>query len=144
MKKLMQNTVQEGAGSGEGRGAVRGQGRAQHRAPGPPQRLLRAKADTRIGKLELRVSQDCGRRFRTEVFARYQRSEKALLPALAEMYEKGGSTRKVRAVTEALCGHAFGASSASAITVQLDEELERFARRPLTEEYHCQVAGRAA
>jgi putative transposase len=41
---------------------------------------------TRVGKLVLRVPQDRQGRFRTEVFERYQRSEKALVSALAEMY----------------------------------------------------------
>jgi putative transposase len=40
---------------------------------------------TRVGKLELRVPQDRQGRFRTEVFERYQRSEKALVSALTEM-----------------------------------------------------------
>ena len=93
------------------------------------------KLTTRVGTLELRVPQDRGGLFRTEVFARYQRSEKALLLALAEMYVQGVSTRKVRAVTEELCGHGFSASSVSAITVQLDEQLAQFMCRPLTEEY---------
>jgi putative transposase len=48
---------------------------------------------------------------------------------------QGVSTRKVRAVTEELCGHGFSASSVAAITVQMDAELERFMRRPLTEAY---------
>ena len=52
------------------------------------------KLTTRIGTLELRVPQDRGGLFRTEVFTRYQRSEKALLLALAEMYVQGVSTRK--------------------------------------------------
>ena len=44
---------------------------------------------TRVGKIELRVPQDREGRFSTEVFERYQRSEKALVSALAEMYIKG-------------------------------------------------------
>ena len=48
---------------------------------------------TRVGKLELRVPQDRQGHFRTEVFERYQRSEKALVGALAEMYVQGVSTR---------------------------------------------------
>ena len=51
------------------------------------------------------------------------------------MYVQGVSTRKVRAITEELCGHGFSASTVSSITVQLDEELERFMTRPLTEEF---------
>jgi transposase-like protein len=90
---------------------------------------------TRVGKLVLRVPQDRQGRFRTEVFERYQRSEKALVCALTEMYVQGVSTRKVKEVTEQLCGHEFSASTISRVTAQLDEELKRFAQRPLEEEY---------
>jgi putative transposase len=90
---------------------------------------------TRVGKLELRVPQDRQGRFRTEVFERYQRSEKALVSGLMEMYLQGVSTRKVKAVTEELCGHEFSASSISRIVKQLDEELEKFAQRRLEEAY---------
>ena len=69
---------------------------------------------TRVGKLELRVPQDREGRFSTELFERYQRSERALVAALAEMYVQGVSTRKVKAITEELCGHSFSASSISA------------------------------
>ena len=78
------------------------------------------------------MPQDRGGLFRTEVFARYQRSEKALLLALAELHVQGVSTRKVRAVAEERCGHGFSASAVSTVTVQLDAELARFmtARSP--------------
>ena len=90
---------------------------------------------TRVGKLELRVPQDRAGRFSTEVFERYQRSEKALVASMAEMYVQGVSTRKVKAVTEELCGHSFSASSISRINQTLDEELKKFATRRLEEEY---------
>jgi putative transposase len=90
---------------------------------------------TRVGKLELRVPQDRQGRFRTEVFERYQRSEKALVGAMTEMYVQGVSTRKVKAITEELCGHEVSASTVSRLNVKLDEELERFAHRRLSEPY---------
>ena len=90
---------------------------------------------TRIGKLELRVPQDRQGRFSTELFERYQRSEKAFVSALAEMYVQGVSTRKVKAITEELCGHTFSASAVSQINLKLDADLEQFARRPLEEDY---------
>ena len=90
---------------------------------------------TRVGALELRVPQDRQGRFSTEVFERYQRSEKALVSALAEMYVQGVSTRKVKAITEELCGHSFSASAISDINARLDEQLERFATSRLEEEY---------
>ena len=49
---------------------------------------------TRVGTLELRVPQDRDGRFSTELFQRYQRSEKALVDTLAEMYVQGVSTRR--------------------------------------------------
>jgi putative transposase len=90
---------------------------------------------TRVGQLELRVPQDRQGHFSTAVFERYQRSEKALVAALAEMYVQGVSTRKVKAITEELCGHAFGADSISQINKKLDGELQRWAQRQLDEEY---------
>ena len=80
---------------------------------------------TRVGTLELRVPQDRAGRFSTELFERYQRSEKALVGTLVEMYVQGVSTRKVKAVTEALCGHSFSASSISQMNKTLDATLER-------------------
>jgi transposase-like protein len=90
---------------------------------------------TRVGKLELRVPQDRQGRFRTEIFERYQRSEKALVGAMAEMYVQGVSTRKVKAITEELCGHEFSASTISRVNQTLDEELEKFSQRKLEEAY---------
>lgn len=90
---------------------------------------------TRVGKLELQVPQDRQGHFSTEIFDRYQRSEKAFVNILAEMYIQGVSTRKVKAVTEELCGHAFSASTVSSINVRLDEELALFSSRRLEAEY---------
>jgi len=90
---------------------------------------------TRVGKIELRVPQDRQGRFRTEVFERYQRSEKALVAAMLEMYVQGVSTRKVKNITEELCGHEFSSSSVSRIVKTLDHELEKFAQRRLEEPY---------
>jgi putative transposase len=90
---------------------------------------------TRVGKLELRVPQDREGRFSTELFERYQRSEQALVASLAEMYVQGVSTRKVKAVTEELCGHAFSASAISTINQRLDQNLAAFAQRRLEEPF---------
>jgi len=90
---------------------------------------------TRVGSLELRVPQDRDGRFSTELFQRYQRSEKALVGTLAEMYVQGVSTRKVKAVTEALCGHSFSASAISNINKSLDQALRAFAERRLSEPF---------
>jgi len=108
----------------------RTEGRLGYRAGHYPRTLI-----TRVGKLELRVPRDRDGRFSTELFERYQRSEKALVSALAEMYVQGVSTRKVKAITEELCGHSFSASAISAVNKGLDESLSEFAHRQLDEPY---------
>ncbi|MGH6827271.1 IS256 family transposase [Methyloceanibacter sp.] len=90
---------------------------------------------TRVGTLELRVPQDRQGRFSTELFERYQRAEKALLTSLIEMSVQGVSTRKVKAVTEDLCGHEFSASAISSIVKKLDASLTAFCGRRLPEAY---------
>ena len=106
------------------------EGRLSYRSGYYPRSLI-----TRVGKLELRVPQDRNGRFSTEIFERYERSEKALVAALTQMYIQGVSTRKVKAISEELCGHSFSASAISEINKKLDEELGRFARRQLDGEY---------
>src|SRR5258708_37083749 len=51
------------------------------------------------------------------------------------MYVQGVSTRKVKAITEELCGHSFSASSISAMNHGLDASLAQFAGRPLAEAF---------
>jgi putative transposase len=88
-----------------------------------------------VSKLELQVAQDRQGRFSTEVFVRYQRSEKPLVSALTEMYVQGVSTRKVKAISQELYGHEFSATTISELNKKLDEELRRFARRGLEVDY---------
>ena len=90
---------------------------------------------TRVGKLELLVPQDREGEFQTELFRRYQRSEKALVVSLMEMYIKGVSTRKVAGITEKLCGTSFSKSLVSDLSKQLDEEIAFWRNRPLEKNY---------
>jgi len=89
--------------------------------------------NTRVGTLTLQVPQDRDGTFSTQLFARYQRSEKALVLALMEMYIEGVSTRKVREITEVLCGTSFSKSLVSELAGQMDAELEAWRNRPLTD-----------
>jgi len=86
---------------------------------------------TRVGPLNLAVPQDREGTFSTRLFSRYQRNEKALCLALMEMYVEGVSTRKVKEVTEALCGTSFSKSLVSSLAGSLDAELEAWRSRPL-------------
>ena len=90
---------------------------------------------TRLGRMELLVPKDREGRFQTELFDRYQRNEKALMLSLVEMYVHGVSTRKVKAVTEALCGLDISKSQVSKLAKDLDEEVRVWRSRPLTKPY---------
>lgn len=135
IRGIVQMTVQEflEAEMNEALGATKGErseGRLGYRSGHYPRRLI-----TRVGTLELRVPQDRQGRFSTEIFSRYQRNEKALVSALLEMYVQGVSTRKIKAISEELCGHEFSASTISELNKTMDTELEKFARQRLEGEY---------
>lgn len=89
---------------------------------------------TRVGTLNLLVPQDREGNFSTGLFARYQRNEKALVLALMEMYVEGVSTRKVKEITEELCGISFSKSLVSSLAGSLDAELEAWRKRRLEAE----------
>jgi len=90
---------------------------------------------TRVGELELMVPKDRDGEFQTELFERYQRSEKAFVAAMLQMYVEGVSTRKVTEITEALCGLEVSKSQVSALTQKLDAEIDEWRTRRLTEAY---------
>ena len=89
---------------------------------------------TRVGTLNLLVPQDREGTFSTRLFSRYQRNEKALVLALMEMYVEGVSTRKVKDITEELCGTSFSKSLISSLAGRLDAELQAWRSRPLEAE----------
>ncbi|SHF58843.1 Transposase (or an inactivated derivative) [Fodinibius roseus] len=90
---------------------------------------------TRVGTLHLRVPQTRDGEFYPSILERYQRSEKALVAALAEAYVQGVSTRKMAKVTERLLGKEFSASTISRFSAELDAELEAWRTRRLSGDY---------
>ncbi|OUM88532.1 MAG: transposase [Bacillus thermozeamaize] len=86
---------------------------------------------TRVGTITLRVPRIRNGKFSTELFARYQRSEQALVLALMEMVVNGVSTRKVAQITEELCGTEFSKSTVSELCKRLDPVVTAWNNRPL-------------
>jgi transposase-like protein len=86
---------------------------------------------TRIGTLTLRVPRLRNGNFSTELFARYQRSEQALLLTLVEMVINGVSTRKISAITEELCGADFSKSTVSELCKRLAPVVQGWNERNL-------------
>ena len=90
---------------------------------------------TRVGQLQLSVPQvrDCERGpYHPSLFARWERSERALLVACGEMYFQGVSTRKVQDVLERMCeGIELSAMTVSRVAAEIDEKLAGFRTRRL-------------
>lgn len=90
---------------------------------------------TRVDTLTLTVPRLRDGNFSTELFARYQRNEPALVLAMMEIVVNGVSTRKVSAITEELCGTAFSKSTVSSLCEKLDPVVTAFRERPLEKIY---------
>jgi transposase-like protein len=87
---------------------------------------------TRVGQLELSVPQVRGcEPYHPSMFARWQRSERALLVACGEMYFQGVSTRNVQKVLQEMCGLEVSAATVSRVAAELDEKLLAFRDRRL-------------
>jgi putative transposase len=90
------------------------------------------KLNTRLGELELSLPQvrNC-EPYHPSMFARWQRSERALLAACGEMYFQGVSTRNVQKVLEEMCGLDISSATVSRVAAELDEKLSVFRERRL-------------
>ena len=130
INKAMQSELAQHLAAGE---YQRTGSRRGYRNGVKPRRLA-----TRVGPLELSVPQSRGcEPYHPSMFARWQRSERALLVACAEMYFQGVSTRKVQNVLEQMCSGEISSATVSRIASELDEKLSGFRRRSLnTTEYH--------
>jgi transposase-like protein len=91
---------------------------------------------TGVGTIsQLRVPRDREGTFQTELFERYRRLTGSVEEAVLEMYLQGVSTRKVAAVTDALAGKRVGKDALLRITARLQQQVQAWRERRLTEEY---------
>ena len=88
---------------------------------------------TRVGEITFAVPQVREGGFYPQALEKGLRSERALTLALAEMYVQGVSTRKVKAITEQLCGVDVSSAMVSQAAAQMDAKLEQWRDRPLGE-----------
>jgi len=86
---------------------------------------------TRVGEITFAVPQVRDGGYYPSALEKGLRSERALTMTLAEMYVQGVSTRRVKAITEQLCGVKVSAMQVSRATKQLDEVLQEWRERPL-------------
>lgn len=97
---------------------------------------------TTLGVLDLWVPQVRNGGFYPQSLQRGQRSETALVAALAEMYVQGVSTRRVTKILKTLCGAEVSSSMVSRATAELDEVLGHWRERPLGEFHYIYLDAR--
>ncbi len=97
---------------------------------------------TRLGEITFAVPQVREGGFYPSALEKGLRSERALVTTLAEMYVQGVSTRKVKAITEELCGIEVSAMQVSRAAAQLDAVLQEWRERPLGEITYLYVDAR--
>ncbi|MGI6276289.1 MAG: IS256 family transposase [Brevefilum fermentans] len=88
---------------------------------------------TRLGDITFAIPQVREGGFYPSALEKGMRSERALLIAMAEMYARCVSTRRVKAITEELMGVEISAMQVSRAAQQLDEDLQEWRERPLEE-----------
>lgn len=86
---------------------------------------------TRSGELELSIPQVREGGFYPSCLSKGEKVEQALKLALAEAYVQGVSTRKMKLLTEELCGKDISSAQVSRFAKSLDEEVRKFKQRPL-------------
>jgi len=124
LESTMEAEVSEHVGAA---GYERSESRRGYRNGTKPRTLA-----TRVGELELSVPQVRGcDPYHPSMFAKWQRSERALLVACAEMYFQGVSTRNVRQVLEVMCDGDISSTTVSRVAQELDEKLQEFRHRRL-------------
>jgi len=128
LERLLNETMQSEVAAHVQAGVhERSEGRRGHRNGYKPRTLK-----TRVGELELQVPQvRACEPYHPSMFAKWQRSERALLVACAEMYFQGVSTRNVRDVLEAMCDGEISSMTVSRVAAELDEKLLTFRHRRL-------------
>lgn len=128
LESLLQSTMEAEVAQHVGaRPHERSESRRGHRNGTKPRSFK-----TRVGELALEVPQVRGcEPYHPSMFAKWQRSERALLVACAEMYFQGVSTRNVRSVLEVMCDGEISSATVSRVAQELDEKLLAFRHRRL-------------
>jgi len=89
--------------------------------------------DTRLGTLELQIPKLRRGSYFPSVLQQRRKSEAALAAVIQEAYVHGVSTRKVDELVRAMGLDGIDKSAVSRICARLDEEVQRFKERPISQ-----------
>jgi putative transposase len=94
---------------------------------------------TRSGTFELAVPRTRSGLFQSEVIPRYRRRDRAVDEAIKSVFLLGVSTRQTGRALAGLLDEAVSAATVSAVCKVLDEAVEKYHRRKLSDEYEYLV-----
>src|ERR1051325_3369129 len=90
---------------------------------------------TRCGRMDLRVPRTRSGLFHSQVIRRYQRRDKAVDEVIKGVFLRGVSTRQAGPALAGLLDEAVSASTVSKVARMLDDLVEKYHRRALTDRY---------
>jgi putative transposase len=90
---------------------------------------------TRAGLLKLKVPRSRSGDFQSQVIPRYQRRQELVNQTLREVFLLGISTRQAGRALATLVGESVSASTVSQVSKVLDEAVNQWHRRPLSDHY---------
>ena len=90
---------------------------------------------SRFGTLNLRIPRDREGLFKQHTIPSYQRSSNELETTIIQLYKKGITTREISDLIEKMYGHYYTPQTVSNITKAIQNQVERFHNRPISDKY---------
>lgn len=90
---------------------------------------------SRFGKLNLKIPRDREGLFKQHTIPSYQRSSNELETTIIQLYKKGITTREISDLIEKMYGHYYTPQTVSNITQAVQEQVEKFHKRPISDKY---------
>ena len=90
---------------------------------------------SRFGTLNLRITRYREGLFKQHTIPSYQRSSNELETTIIQLYKKGISTREISDLIEKMYGHYYTPQTVSNITKAIQNQVERFHNRPISDKY---------
>ncbi len=90
---------------------------------------------SRFGTLNLKIPRDREGLFKQHTIPSYQRSSNELETTIIQLYKKGITTREISDLIEKMYGHYYTPQTVSNITKAVQNQVERFHNRPISDKY---------
>lgn len=90
---------------------------------------------SRFGDLNIKIPRDRNGEFSQQTVPAYQRNTDSLETTVIQLYRKGITTREIADLIEKMYGHHYSPATVSNITKAIQEQVETFHQRTISEKY---------